>query len=307
MTHESESTGARLARLRRAQNITQESLADQLGVSRQAVSKWESDLTYPETDKLLRLSRLYGVTVDYLLTGNAPAGTAVAGTALTDTAPTANAAETAKNTATATGAQPRKTGAQPEADENGFTVFSTFWAKCPRYFEYKSRCTLGALPLVHINIGRGRTATGVIAIGLAARGVVAIGLAAVGVVALGLAAVGVLSVGLAALGLLMAIGSIAVGGLAIGAIAVGLVAIGALAVGQISVGAMAVGGYLAIGDWALGGVSIGKTVADGTWMTRTGSLVLPAAELAQAEALVDAHCPAILRQIARILLRLVCR
>ena len=66
-----ESTGARLARLRRAQNITQEELAERLGVSRQAVSKWESDLTYPETDKLLALSRLYGCTVDYLLTGEA--------------------------------------------------------------------------------------------------------------------------------------------------------------------------------------------------------------------------------------------
>ena len=69
-THET--TGGRLARLRRAQNITQEELAERLGISRQAVSKWESDLAYPETDKLLTLSRLYGCTVDYLLTGEEP-------------------------------------------------------------------------------------------------------------------------------------------------------------------------------------------------------------------------------------------
>lgn len=67
-------TGEKIARLRREQNITQESLADYLGVSRQAVSKWEADLAFPETDKLIRLSDLFGCSTDYLLKNNVDEG-----------------------------------------------------------------------------------------------------------------------------------------------------------------------------------------------------------------------------------------
>lgn len=59
--------GEKLARLRREKNYTQEQLAELLGVSRQSVSKWESDVSYPETEKLLRLGELYGCSMDYLL------------------------------------------------------------------------------------------------------------------------------------------------------------------------------------------------------------------------------------------------
>lgn len=51
--------GERLARKRKENNFTQEQLAEVLGVSRQSISKWESDLTYPETEKLLRLCQLF--------------------------------------------------------------------------------------------------------------------------------------------------------------------------------------------------------------------------------------------------------
>lgn len=61
------SMGARLARERRNQNLTQEQLAEQLGVTRQAVSRWESDTAYPETDKIVRMAALFGVSCDYLL------------------------------------------------------------------------------------------------------------------------------------------------------------------------------------------------------------------------------------------------
>lgn len=59
--------GEKLAKLRKERNYTQEELADLLHVSRQAVSKWESDLAYPETDKLLQLGKLYDCSMDYLL------------------------------------------------------------------------------------------------------------------------------------------------------------------------------------------------------------------------------------------------
>ena len=61
------SMGARLAQERRKQNLTQEQLAEQLGVTRQAVSRWESDTAYPETDKILRMAALFNVSCDYLL------------------------------------------------------------------------------------------------------------------------------------------------------------------------------------------------------------------------------------------------
>ena len=48
--------GSKLAKLRKENNYTQEQLADILGVSRQAISKWEGDITYPETEKLIRIS-----------------------------------------------------------------------------------------------------------------------------------------------------------------------------------------------------------------------------------------------------------
>ena len=51
--------GEKLSKLRRENNYTQEQLADILAVSRQAISKWESNITYPETDKLIRLSELF--------------------------------------------------------------------------------------------------------------------------------------------------------------------------------------------------------------------------------------------------------
>ncbi len=61
------SFGEKLSKLRKEYNYTQEQLADILGVSRQAVSKWESDIAYPETDKLIELGRLFDCTMDYLL------------------------------------------------------------------------------------------------------------------------------------------------------------------------------------------------------------------------------------------------
>ena len=61
----------KIAKARREKRLTQEELADRLGVSRQAVSKWESGAALPETDKLARLSGLLGVSCDYLLCDDA--------------------------------------------------------------------------------------------------------------------------------------------------------------------------------------------------------------------------------------------
>ena len=57
----------KLMDLRRKSGLSQEQLADRLGVTRQSVSKWESGTAMPELVKLISLSDIFGVSVDYLL------------------------------------------------------------------------------------------------------------------------------------------------------------------------------------------------------------------------------------------------
>ncbi|MCD8047678.1 MAG: helix-turn-helix domain-containing protein [Clostridiales bacterium] len=62
----------RIQQLRKARGISQEELADRVGVSRQAVSKWESEQSVPDLNKVVLLSDYFGVTTDYLLKGIEP-------------------------------------------------------------------------------------------------------------------------------------------------------------------------------------------------------------------------------------------
>ncbi len=69
----------RIQALRKARGYSQEELADKVGVSRQAVSKWESEQAVPDLDRVVIMSELFGVTTDYLLKGvEAPPSKAVA-------------------------------------------------------------------------------------------------------------------------------------------------------------------------------------------------------------------------------------
>ena len=147
--------GEKLAKLRKEHNYTQEQLAELLGVSRQAISKWESDSAYPETEKLIRLARMYDCSLDYLLLDKEPK-------------------------------QPRQV-VMTQLDLSSVCI------------EKVSKKKIGNLPLWHINIGYGRVAKGVFALGLVSKGVVSCGLVSVGIVSCG-----VLGVGLVALGSLAA-------------------------------------------------------------------------------------------------------
>ena len=59
--------GERIAQLRKENGLSQELFGEALGVSRQAISKWESNQSVPEVEKLLAMHRLYGVSVGWLL------------------------------------------------------------------------------------------------------------------------------------------------------------------------------------------------------------------------------------------------
>ncbi len=65
--------GEKLQALRKARGWSQEELATQINVSRQALSKWESGASVPDTENVIALSRLFGVTTDYLLLENGEA------------------------------------------------------------------------------------------------------------------------------------------------------------------------------------------------------------------------------------------
>lgn len=66
-------TAQRLQQLRKEKGMSQEELAERLGVSRQAVSKWESGQSSPDVEKIVAASELFGVTTDWLLKGVRPA------------------------------------------------------------------------------------------------------------------------------------------------------------------------------------------------------------------------------------------
>lgn len=232
--------GEKLAKARKEKNITQEQLADTLGVSRQSISKWESDVAYPETDKLIRMSELFDCSLDYLLKES-----------VTEQDGKAEAPQAEKTTAP-------------------FPIGKFF------NYEYKSKKTLFGVPLVHIAFGRGKTAKGIVAIGFKSVGVVSVGLLSAGVLSLGLLALGFLGVGLFGVGIFgfgtfalgfLSGGAISVGIISFGAVSVGVMSCGAVACGQFAVGALAKGHYFAFGDNATAMVALGATKADGTLYT----------------------------------------
>lgn len=248
--------GEKLSRLRKENNYTQEELAELLGVSRQSISKWESDIAYPETDKLRKMGSLFDCSMDYLLKDEI----------------------TEKNGG----------GAQTNGD--------AFWLRLRRQLhERKSGKLLFGMPLYHIGkdargfFAVGLRARGVFSVGLLSRGLFSFGLLSFGAVSVGLVAVGAVALGCFAFGLLAA-GSVAFGLLAVGAISIGVVSFGALSVGQFSVGALAIGKYAAVGDHARAMIAIGDTEAIGSVYRHLGELSPDEPE--KIKALLDETVPA---------------
>ena len=215
--------GERIYELRRKNYVSQEELADFMQVSRQSVSKWETDQSYPELDKIAKLAKYFNVTTDYLLTGE-------------DNVSKAEEAEI-----------------QYVPNMNNQNTFLKW------HYEYKSKTKIGNVPLIHINLGLDfppRVAKGIIAIGNVAKGVIATGPVAIGIITYGALCIGLLSFGALVLGLLAAFGAVAVSPvIAAGGIAVG----GYMAFGGIAIGTNAFGG-IAIGSNPIGGLPIYSSI-----------------------------------------------
>lgn len=218
----------KLIGLRRRGGLSQEQLADRLGVTRQSVSKWESGAALPELGKIVALSELFGVSVDYLVKDY-----------LEEPGPSANSTEAAASTA--------RLAEQVEE-------ISRIFRGC----SWDSRARLFGLPLVSVRL---RFYPHMMRSRDMARGIVAIGNVAVGAVAVGMFSVGAVSIGVMSVGI-FAMGALAFGLAAIGPVAIGLLAFGPVAVGLWYAGGVAaLGGRIAVGVAAVGDTAVGYDAA----------------------------------------------
>ena len=221
--------GEKIYNLRTEKGFSQEALGEKLGVSRQSVSKWETDQSVPELDKIVAISEVFGVSTDYLLK--------------------------------------EKEEAYLEKERPREEEFIREGYRCNRrtHYEYKSKKMIGKLPLVHINLGTGiYRAKGIIAVGTIAQGGFAVGLAAMGGFSIGIVSLGILALANLAFGII-AFGSFAVGVISIGAFAFGIFTMGAMTFGQFAFGASAHGAQVAVGDVASGKIALGYSRAVGTY------------------------------------------
>lgn len=230
--------GERIMELRQKQGVSQEAFGEMLGVSRQAVSKWETCQAMPDIEKVMAMSEIFGVTTDYLLKG-------------TETS------------------QPQGDVVQnAQADVSHSDNDTGFFSRLKKVkFEYKSKTTVCGVPLVHVKLGR---AKGIFAVGLMATGLVSFGALSIGLLSLGLLSLGLIAFGTVSLGGL-ACGGIAAGIMAIGGIALGVFTIGGLSIGMYSLGGCAIASKIAFGGYANGFIAIGETThGQYTWNIKDG-------------------------------------
>ena len=256
--------GDKLSKLRKENNYTQEQLADILGVSRQAISKWESNITYPETDKLIRMSELFNCSLDYLL----------------------KESEESDNK-------------KQHNEEILFFRKHLRERKSEKIVWGMPLWHIGRNARGFVAVGL--NARGVIAVGLKAKGIVSLGMLSVGVLSFGMLSLGMLSLGLFALGILSA-GCFSIGVFATGAISLGIISLGAIAIGDFSVGALSVGKYFALGDNARAMIAIGDSQAVGSVFQKSSELIsqnvtvrtLTEQDIATVKSLLDTIVPAYL-------------
>ena len=206
----------KLQKMRKEKGLSQEALAEMLDVSRQAISKWESGQSYPETDKLIAISEIFGVTVDSLLKDG-------------------ELQNDSRNTA---------------SEQFWTSRGSVFEYKSSRVMfglplvhiniGFGLRKAKGILAI-------GNIATGFLSIGLFAKGLLSIGLLSIGLIGVGCLSLGLLlAVGALSIGT-FSVGAIAFGILTLGAVSIGMYSVGALSVAsRIAIGDHAYG-HIAVG------------------------------------------------------------
>lgn len=219
----------KLTDLRRKAGLSQEQLADRLGVTRQSVSKWEGGTAMPELVKLISLSELFGVSVDYLVK---------------------DWMEEPDNPCGGTEEISSKQADRLEKKVDELTNYVK-----GKVYRYDSKTRILGLPLVSIRFGLVRNAT--FSKDNVARGIIAIGNAAVGVVAIGIVGVGLFTFGVVGMGLL-SLGIVAAGLGAFGVAALGYLALGVSAVGVYTGGVAAIAAKIAVAVSAVAPTAVGE-------------------------------------------------
>ncbi len=251
----------KLLELRRKEGLSQEQLADQLGVTRQSVSKWESGAAAPELSKLVALSDLFSVSVDYLVKDRL---------------------EEPERPAEV----PPPSTAKLEAQVEEISRYFRSWT-------WESQTRLFGLPLVSVCLS---FYPHMLRCRKTAKGIIAIGNIAVGVVALGALSVGIFSIGALSVGA-FALGALAFGLAAMGPVAVGLMAFGPVAVGLWYAGGVAaLGGNISVGVAAVGETAVGYDAA-GKHVLLWGDGLTQA----EVEAFLLAHHPNLWRPLLKLL------
>lgn len=225
----------KLMKERKRLGMSQEQLADNLGITRQSVSKWEAGTSMPEISKLIAMSELFGVSLDYLLKDYMGENDRVQ----TD---------------------PAEEDACRGEDSRRLEQKVDDLARYMKGYQYTSRTRIAGIPLVSIRFSRRLGKDSV------AKGIIAIGNVAVGIVSLGAVSIGVISLGAIAFGLLAA-AAMAVGLIAWGALAVGVVAVGSGVVAVYGAGVGVYGKEIAVGVSAVGKTAIGETASGANCLT----------------------------------------
>ena len=225
----------RLNRLRRERGLSQEDLAEVVGVTRQAVQKWESGASRPDMDNLTALAAYFGVTLDYLVMGRADA--------------------------------PR--------DQGQTIINNYYHPDRWEYEYKSQRTFRGLpLVHIHIKNNSLVRARGIIAIGNVAVGVVSVGCFSAGLVSLGVLSLGLLlSVGCLSAGLLSA-GCVAVGVIAAGCFAIGWLGLGGIVYAAYGAGGIVRAAEIAVGGVTQAPLSIG-CAAEGQTVLRLPEGELP--------------------------------
>lgn len=218
----------RLYQLRRERGMSQEDLAGVLGVTRQAVQKWESGASRPDMDNLTALARYFGVSLDFLVTGGE--------------APAPERSQTVINN-------------YYRRWEYEYKSKRTLWGLPLVHIHLRDNGFATAKGVIAV----GNVAVGLVSVGIFSAGVLSLGCLSLGV----LLSIGCVSAGLLAIGGLAA-GAIAIGGFAYGWLALGGIARGVYAAGGLaSASRIAIGGVaqapLAIGSAAEGASVISIT------------------------------------------------
>jgi transcriptional regulator with XRE-family HTH domain len=215
----------KLYQLRKERKMSQEDLAGVMGVSRQAVQKWEAGTSNPDMDNLIAISEYFGVSLDSLIKGEEEIN--------------------------------------PDKSEAAQEYVINYPRRHYEYKSKRTLFGLPFVH-INVGYGMYK-AKGVLAIGNIALGVVSIGAVSMGIISFGALALGLIALaglglgGLVFAGLsagIIAFGGVAIGIFAVGGLAVGIYSMGGVAIAsRIAVGGVA-NGHIAIGDKVNGVITI---------------------------------------------------